>query len=137
MTNTRIGGLRVQPVTTEWDRQVFVRFPWRIYRNDPQWVPPLIHQRERQLDPERSSFFGHGEGAPFVARRGDEVVGTIVAWINHRSNAYLREKAAGFGFFEVLEDHPIAEALLTAACDWARTRGMEVIRGPFYFSMDD
>jgi GNAT superfamily N-acetyltransferase len=137
MTNTRASGLQVQPVTTERDRQVLVRFPWRIYRNDPQWVPPLIHQRERQLDPERGSFFGHGEAAPFVARRGDEVVGTVVAWINHRSNAYLKEKAAGFGFFEVLEDYPIAEALLAAARDWARARGMEVIRGPFYFSMDD
>lgn len=137
MTNAQAGGLRVQPVTTKRDRQILVRFPWRIYRNDPQWVPPLIHQRERQLDPERGSFFGHGEATPFVARRGDEVVGTIVAWINHRSNAYLRERAAGFGFFEVLEDYPIAEALLTTACDWARRRGMEVIRGPFYFSMDD
>ena len=137
MTNARASELRVQPVTTKQDRRVLVRFPWRIYRNDPQWVPPLIHQRERQLDPERGSFFGHGEAAPFVARRGDEVVGTVVAWINHRSNAYLKEKAAGFGFFEVLEDYPIAEALLTAACDWARGRGMEIIRGPFYFSMDD
>lgn len=137
MTNVQASGLRVQPVATEQDRQVFVRFPWRIYRNDPQWVPPLIHQRERQLDPERGSFFGHGEAAPFVAQRGGEVVGTVVAWINHRSNAHLKEKAAGFGFFEVLEDYAIAEALLTAACDWGRGRGMEVIRGPFYFSMDD
>jgi GNAT superfamily N-acetyltransferase len=137
MRNVQASGLRVQPVTTKRDRRVLVRFPWHIYRNDPQWVPPLIHQRERQLDPERGSFFGHGEAAPFVARRGDEVVGTVVAWINHRSNAHLKEKAAGFGFFEVLEDYPIAEALLTAACDWARSRGMEVIRGPFYFSMDD
>ncbi|HID63156.1 MAG TPA: N-acetyltransferase [Anaerolineae bacterium] len=137
MTNARANGLWVQPVTTEQDRRVLVRFPWRVYRNDPQWVPPLIHQRERQLDPERGSFFGHGEAAPFLARRGDEVVGTVVAWINHRSNSYLKEKAAGFGFFEVLEDYPTAEALLTAACDWARGRGMEVIRGPFYFSMDD
>jgi GNAT superfamily N-acetyltransferase len=137
MTSARASGLQVQPVTTERDRRALVRFPWRIYRNDPQWVPPLIHQREHELDPARGSFFGHGEAVPFVARRGGEVVGTVVAWINHRSNACLKEKAAGFGFFEVLEDYPIAEALLTAACGWARGRGMEVIRGPFYFSMDD
>ena len=114
MTNAQASRLRVQPVTTERDRKVFVRFPWLIYRNDPQWVPPLIHQRERQLDPEQGSFFGHGEAAPFLARRDGEVVGTVVAWINHRSNAYLKEKAAGFGFFEVLQDYSIAEALLTA-----------------------
>ncbi|MDH4136424.1 MAG: GNAT family N-acetyltransferase, partial [Anaerolineae bacterium] len=137
MRNVQASGLRVQPVTTERDRRVLVRFPWHIYRNDSQWVPPLIYQRERQLDPERGSFFGHGEAAPFVARQGNEVAGTVVAWINHRSNDYLKQKAAGFGFFEVIKDYPIAEALLTAACDWARARGMEVIRGPFYFSMDD
>ncbi len=137
MTPTQTSKLQIQPVTTKRDRQALIRFPWRIYRHDPQWVPPLIHQRERQLDPERGSFFRHGEAAPFLARRGDEVVGTIVAWINHRSNAYLKERAAGFGFFEVLENYPIAEALLSTACDWARERGMEVIRGPFYFSMDD
>jgi len=118
-------------------RERFIRFPWQVYRNDPLWVPPLLSSRRRTLDPARGTFFKYGEAALFMARRAGKDVGTIVGWINHRSNRYLKEKAAGFGFFEVLDDYPAAEALLTAACDWARQRGMTEIRGPFYFSMDD
>ena len=129
--------VQVRRVTTRKERQVFIRFPWRVYRGDPQWVPPLLRQRDRQLDPARGTFFTYGQADLFIAWRGDEVVGTIVAWINHRYNKHRGQKAAGFGFFEVLDDYLAAEALLNAACDWARQRGMEVIRGPYYFSMDD
>ena len=118
-------------------RQRFVRFPWRVYRDDPLWVPPLIRSRLHTLDPMRGTFFQQGEAALFMARRDGEDVGTIVSWINHRANRYRGETVAGFGFFEVLEDYEAAEALLTTACDWARSRGMTLIRGPLYFSPED
>ncbi len=129
--------IRIEPITDARGRRRFVRFPWRIYRDDPLWVPPLIRSQLHTLDPERGSFFRYGEAALFMARRGGEDVGRIVGWINHRSNRYLDEKAAGFGFFETVDDYAVAEALLDTVCDWARDKGMETIRGPFYFSMDD
>lgn len=115
----------------------FVRFPWRVYRNDPNWVPPLISDQMKALDPRRGPFFRHGEAAAFLAREGREVVGTIVAFVDHRANEYRGEAVGGFGFFEVLEDFSIAAALLDAASEWLRGRGMTVLRGPMNFSQSD
>jgi GNAT superfamily N-acetyltransferase len=129
--------VEIVPVQDQQGRERFVRFPWRIYRDDPLWVPPLIRSQLHTLDPQRGSFFRYGEAALFLARRDGRDVGRIAGWINHRANQFLNEKAAGFGFFETFDDYQVAQALLDAVCDWARGRGMETIRGPFYFSMDD
>lgn len=135
--NASSSNVRIVHVQNRRDRERFVRFPWQVYRNDPLWVPPLIRSQLRSLDPQRGTFFRYGDAALFIALRDGRDVGRIAGWINHRSNEFLDEKAAGFGFFETLDDHEVAQALLDAACDWARDQGMETIRGPFYFSMDD
>jgi len=133
--------VEIVPVQDQRSRERFVRFPWQIYRakarNDPLWVPPLIRSQLHTLDPQRGSFFRYGEAALFLARRDGRDVGRVAGWINHRANRFLDERSAGFGFFETFDDYEVAQALLDAVCDWARGRGMETIRGPFYFSMDD
>ncbi|HET89700.1 MAG TPA: hypothetical protein ENN99_03030 [Chloroflexi bacterium] len=135
--NVSSGEIEIIPIHDERGRERFVRFPWQIYRDDPLWVPPLISSQLRSLDPQRGTFFRYGDASLFMARRGGQDVGRIAGWINHRANQFLNERAAGFGFFEVIQEYPVAEALLDAACDWAARQGMETIRGPFYFSMDD
>ncbi|RMF32314.1 MAG: N-acetyltransferase [Chloroflexi bacterium] len=129
--------VEIVPIGDAAGRKRFVRFAWQVYADDPHWVPPLIGSRLKELDPARGPFFRHGEAALFMARRGGRDLGTIVAWINHRANAYRQEQVAGFGYFEVLEDYPAAEALLSTAANWARTRGMTLLRGPLHFSTED
>ncbi len=129
--------VEIVPIRDPQGRKRFVRFAWQIYRDDPLWVPPLIRVQLHSLDPARGSFFRYGDAALFMARRGGQDVGRIAGWINHRANRFLNEKAAGFGFFESIDDYEVARALLDAVCAWAQGQGMETIRGPFYFSMDD
>jgi GNAT superfamily N-acetyltransferase len=122
--------VRIVPVTSEEQRRQFARFPWRIYRNDPQWVPPLFGDRLKLLHPEKHPFWEHAELQLFLAMRGQEVVGTISAHVNHRHNQVFGDKVGFFGFFEVIEEVAVAEALLDTAAAWLRERGMEAIRGP-------
>ena len=129
--------IHICPAETARDRRAIVTFPWRIYRNDPLWVPPLISERLARLDPQRYPFFQTGEAQPFLAYRQGKLVGTIVPAINHHSNRYLGEKVAVFGFFEVIEDDAVAEALFRAAADWAHQKGMKALRGPFNFTASD
>ena len=129
--------IHIRPAETARDRRAIVTFPWRIYRNDPLWVPPLISERLARLDPQRNPFFQTGEAQPFLAYRQGKLVGTIAPAIDHRSNGYLGEKVAIFGFFEVVEDYAVAKALLRAAADWARQKGMKALRGPFNFTSSD
>jgi hypothetical protein len=82
------------------------------------------------LTPGKHPFWEHAEQQLFLAMRGQELVGTISAHINHRHNQIHEDKVGFFGFFEVIEDYTVAEALLDAAAGWLRDKGMEAIRGP-------
>ncbi len=115
----------------------FIKFPWRVYQDDPYWVPPLINERKSFFNPHKNPFFQHADVELFLARRHGEVVGTIAALINHNHNVFHDEQVGFFGFFEALEDYAVAEALLGTARDWVRDKGMDAIRGPMNFSTND
>lgn len=127
----------VAPVTTERGRRAFVKFPWRVYHDDPNWVPPLISERLEYLDPERGPYHEHADVALFVARRGSEVLGTIAPFVDHQLVEHVGKPQGGFGFFEVVEEYTVAEQLLNAACQWLRRRGMSAMRGPTSFTDND
>jgi len=129
--------LIIRPINTPKERREFIRSWWRIYANDPNWVPPLISEREAFLDPKRNPFYEHADVALFMAERGGQPVGTIAAFINHRHNEYHEEKTGFFGFFETIQDYSVAEGLLNTARDWVKARGMERLRGPANYSTNE
>lgn len=129
--------LRIVPANTREEVRQFASFPWHIYQDDPNWVPPLFMDRLALLDPEKHPFHQHAEVQLFLAMRGEEVVGTISAHINHGHNEVFQDKVGFFGFFEAIEDYAIAQALLNTASDWLRERGMDSIRGPENFSQNE
>ena len=129
--------LSVEPVVTSRRRRAFLLFPWRIYRDDPRWVPPVLSERAARLDPARNPLFEHGEAEPFVAVRDGRVVGTIAAAVDRRANQSHHEQVAVFGFFECVDDYAVAQALLDQAVAWARARGLVTLRGPRSFSAND
>ena len=126
--------VEIRPVTTRRELRAFVRFPWRVYKGDSNWVPPLISERLEYLDPARGPFYRHADVALFLAYQGREVVGTIAAFVNHQFAEYHGRAVGGFGFFEVVADYTVAERLLNAACDWLRARNVSLVRGPTCFT---
>ena len=127
----------VKPVTTSRRRRTFLRFPWRIYQGDSNWVPPILSERAARLDPRRNPLFDHGDAKPFVAFRDGQVVGTIAAAVDLRANRALNERHAVFGFFDCVDDYAVARALLDQAVAWARERGLARLIGPRNFSAND
>ncbi len=128
---------RIRKVENQQDLMEFIRFPWRVYRDDPYWVPPLISERKAFLDPHKNPFFEHAEVELFLAQKDGETVGTIAAIINDNHNDFHEEKAGFFGLFEVIEDYAVAEGLLVTARDWVKAKGLDVIRGPLNMSIND
>lgn len=129
--------ITVRPVIMRREQRVFLRFPWRIYRHDPLWVPPILAERAARLDPKQNRLFHTGKVALFSAWEGRRPVGTIATAIDPAVNAYQREQAAVFGFFECVEDYRVAQALLDQAAMWARAQGMRILRGPQSFGPSD
>ncbi|MDL1902423.1 GNAT family N-acetyltransferase [Anaerolineae bacterium CFX9] len=124
----------IRKVETKADHQVFFEFPWRVYADDPNWVPPLLSMRRDLLDREHAPSWEYLEGDFFIAWRGEKPVGTIAAYINHRHNEYQNEHIGWFGAFEVYNDPEAAHALLKTAVEWVRERGYDAIRGPQTFT---
>jgi len=129
--------LTISPVRNEPELLTFITFPWKVYQGDPNWVPPLISERKEFLDRGKNPFFGHARAEYFLARRGEEVVGTIAALTNDRYNEFQGVNVGFFGFFEVLEDPEAASALLETAKTWARDAGHESLVGPAQFCTND
>ncbi len=126
--------LVVRTVVTEADNQAFLRMPWAVYKDDPNWVAPLWRDHVNFFDPAKNVELKHIDLEKFVAWRGDRPVGTIIAHVNHAFNHFQKANAGWFGQFEVLDDREAAHALLKAAEDWLRARGVNVIYGPATFS---
>ncbi len=129
--------VQIEPVQTRQDLEDFIRFPFELYRGDPNWVPPLLSQRHHLLDAKHNPFFEHSDVVLWVARRQGRVVGTISSHVDHLHNKVHEEKIGMFGFFEAGNDYAVAEALLSTARDWARQQGMTALRGPLSFSQND
>ncbi|MDH3732985.1 MAG: N-acetyltransferase [Gemmatimonadota bacterium] len=125
------------PVNTRRDLKTFIAFPWSIYRDDPDWVPPLKMDMRNAFDPSKHPFHLHSEAQPFLAWRGDEPVGRICAIRNRRHEEFHEEPVGFFGFFECIEDQTVAAALLDTVRDWLRERGLEAMRGPTSFSTNE
>ncbi len=102
----------------------FVELPYRLYKDCPQWVPPLYVDAYLPLNRKKHPFFEHSEADFFIAFRDGEAAGRICAAINKPFNDYHKTRKAHFYAFESINDLDLARALFDAAIDWARSRGM-------------
>ncbi len=108
----------------------FVQFYYDLYKDCPQWVPPLFMDAYLPLNRKKHPFFEHSEADFFLAVQDGKVVGRICAAENKPFNEYHKTKKAQFYFFDAINDLGIAKALFEAAFDWARQRGLDTMIGP-------
>jgi GNAT superfamily N-acetyltransferase len=126
--------VEIRPVHSRQDLMRFIKLPFRLYRDQPNWVPPLIYERKRHLSKDKNPFFEHAEAEYFLAWRDGEPVGRISAHIDRRLNEFQQNDWGLFGFFEAEDDPEVARALIDAAKQWNSERGRDRMVGPFDFS---
>ncbi len=126
----------VQIEMTDRPTPDFVALPYRLHRDAPYWRAPLRMERKAQLggkNPATKAITANF----FVARRGAEPVGRIVAFTNAAHDAAHEPGTAFFGYFETIDDTAVSDALLGAAKDWARGQGRTRLRGPAMWSVNE
>ena len=118
--------------------QIFLRLPYSIYRNIPQWVPPLQMDAARMLDTHKNSFYAHSTAAYFLAfDQETRPVARLACLNNSRYNEYNHEATAFFYLFESFNQPEASTYLFEAAFAWARDQGLSKIIGPKGFSALD
>jgi GNAT superfamily N-acetyltransferase len=126
--------VQIRKIDSQADFKAFFEFPWNLYKDDPNWTPPLLSMRSDQLDKKKNPAWEYMEGDYFGAFRDGKLVGTIAAYINHRHNEFNHEHIGWFGAFEVYDDAEAATGLLNTAAEWVKAKGYEIMRGPQTFT---
>ncbi len=129
--------LSVEEVVDPAALGAFLKMPAALYRDDPNWVPPLLFERRMHLDPRKNPFFRQAEVAYWLVRRDGRPVGRISAQVNRAHLARYRDATGHFGFLEAADDPEVFGLLLSTAEDWLRRRGMTRVLGPFTLSIND
>ena len=124
--------LSIEKVDTENKAQVkrFVEFPYKLYKDCPQWVPPLLIDAYTYLNRKKHPFHEHSDVDFFIAVHDGRDVGRIGAIENEPFNTYHQTKTADFYFFECENDLEAATALFNTVFEWAKARGLDHVVGP-------
>jgi len=125
-----------RPVDSRRARKDFLLFPWRLYRGDSNWVPPLRRNQEELTGFRPHPFYERNQIQTFLAYRGTDVCGRIAAIINQGHNERFQEQRGFFGFFDCVDDQQVADRLFDAARAWLTERGLPAMRGPTNPSMN-
>ncbi len=129
--------VKIIPVNSKRDRERFIKMVWPLYKDYPNWVPPLLLDRRMILDTKKNPFYQHAEIQLFLAYNNNEIVGRIAAILNHNHNSFHNENVGFFGFFESINDQTVATALIEKVKEWLAEKGADTIRGPMNPSTND
>ncbi len=129
-----VSEVTIVPVKSAADRDAFIQFQYTLYRNDPNFVPPLMMERKDFLDARKHPWLKFGTAQLFLAKKHGEVVGRIAALDDPRYNEFHQSKVGFFGLFESIDDAEVAKALFDAAGAWCKSRGFPEMLGPVNYS---
>jgi GNAT superfamily N-acetyltransferase len=131
---TMASPVTIRPVVSKRDRRTFVDLPFRLYRADPNWVPPLKGEALGLITPEKNGWYSHAKAQLFLAERSGQVVGRISAHIDTLAQEMPVERGFGpgsgqWGLMEA-EDEEVFRTLLASAEEWLRSQGVTRAIGP-------
>ena len=132
-----MNNIEVHAVQTRREKNIFLTFPWHIYRDDPLWVPPLLPERRKVIDPQRGKFFKDGYAELFIAWKNGRPVGTIAC---SEDQSATRSRGWGeclVGFFECVDEYAVAEALFERATAWAYGHALIRLLGTYNLDREE
>ena len=135
MNNISNNTLEIREVSGKKDLKTFIRVPWPIYKDDPNWVAPLTLERKDAFSA-KHPYFKHAKWCAWVAYRNGEPVGRISAQVDELHLKQYETKTGFFGLIEAPEDDEVFRALFETAENWLRDQGMVHIVGPFNLSIN-
>jgi GNAT superfamily N-acetyltransferase len=122
--------LVVKCVGTRREKKQFLEYPWALYRNDPNWVPPLRMDQKALVGYTKHPFYERNQAQTFLAYRDGVVCGRIAAILNQGHIDRYGERRGFFGFFDCADDQEAASGLFDAVRQWFAERDIHCLRGP-------
>lgn len=124
----------IRQVSTKKELRDFIRFNYKLYKDNAYSVPDLYDDMLNTFSKEKNAAFDFCEADYFLAYKDEKLVGRIAAIINHKANETWNKKEARFGWIDFIDDLEVSEALLNAAAEWGKSKGMKQLQGPLGFT---
>lgn len=125
---------KLEIVASPQSRKAFVLFPFALYKGNAFWVPPLISDELKSIDPTKNPAFTFCEAQFWLIKEKNKIVGRIGAIINHDYNKNKGIKCGRFTRFECVDSQEVANYLMETAENWCKEKGMDTIHGPLGFT---
>lgn len=119
------------------DVEQFIALPFALYRDNKQWVPPLLSDMRLMLNRKKNPYFRHSDADLFVVEQGKETLARVAVLHNTNYCAYHKRQAAFFYYWDTVDEAAATRLLFDAAFDWARGRGLKEVIGPLGFMEGD
>ena len=129
--------IEIVEVTSRQQYRAFFQFPFELYRNCPQWVPPITKEEMDIFDPQKNAVFEHATARLFLAKKKGKVVGRIAAMINWVEIEELKKTKVRFGWYDTIDELEVSQKLIEAVEAVAIAEGMTYVEGPMGFSNMD
>ena len=125
--------MELREVKTRKEIRDFVNFPLRLYKGNPYFVP-CFYADELALFKDDYLYRDQADYVCYSVYDGKKIVGRIVGILQKVSNEKWKQKRVRFNRFDCIDDQEVADMLLGAVEDWARSLGMDEVVGPLGFS---
>lgn len=126
--------IEIKEVLSKKDLKKFVKFPFTLYKDSKFWVPPIVSEELRTFNKKINPVFQDAEGRFFLAYKDGKIVGRVAALINWIEVKQQNIKKMRFGWFDVIDDQQVTNALLDKVTEIGKTNNLEFIEGPIGFS---
>ncbi len=126
--------MQITQVQSKQDLQEFIELPYRLYKDDPYWIPPLRGEQKKLFTPKGNPLLEHCDYALYLLRDGKRVIGRIAAFIDHIAVDFWKEPVGFFGSYECVDNDEAAALLLSTARQFLQNHGMKEMRGPINFT---
>lgn len=126
--------IEIREVKTEQELMAFIKFPMRLYKGNPYFVPPLIQDEKEVWDAQQNPALNYSEAKQFLAYKNNEVVGRIAVMINHKEAKELGISKVRFGWLDFIDDKQVSKALIDKAVNFAKEKNINKIEGPMGFT---
>jgi len=124
----------IKEAKTKSEIKEFIKFSFTLYKDNPNWIPPLISDELESFDKTKNPAFEHAEVKFYLAYRDNKIVGKIAAIINWQEVKQQQKSKVRFGWFDVIDDIEVTKALLEKVYEFGRQNNLEHAEGPMGFS---
>lgn len=126
--------IRISEVTDRRGLREFIRYPFALYRNSPNWVPPLVSDEWSTFLKHKNPAYSYCEARFWLAKRNGKTVGRIVGIRNDKANQKWKQKHLRFGWIDFEDNPEISKMLMGKVEDWAREQALTAVHGPMGFT---